>query len=293
MARRPILGYNGGVDSQPPALISQRIACLTLDVEADHHDLTLRRHAQALEHQATWQWLLAFSRQHDLPWTVFVVGELLETHPGLAQRLAASGWELGLHSFSHDPRQPDTLHEIWRGKAAFRAAFGRDPAGYRAPVGNITPQGLQRLAAEGFTYDASVFPTWHPGKANHLAWPTQPYLVDVEPALVEIPFAVIPRLRLIASVSFVKLLGMGAYRRLLSRFGLPTVAVIDCHMHDLAPAPDAYGELPFFWKQVYRRNRDQGQAALIWLVNWLAAAGYVFWTVGAVAGLLRQEAGHG
>lgn len=298
LGRGATSGYNA------PVLNQTRIACLTLDVEADHHDLTPQRHYEALEHEPTWQWLLEFSRARGLPWTVFVVGELLESRPGLAERLAATGWELGLHSYSHDPRQPDTLEEIRRGKAAFRAAFGRDPVGYRAPVGRITPAGLARLRAEGFQYDASVFPTWHPGKANRLAWPTQPTLVDAAgrpvprngkaeataACLVEVPFAVLPRVRLIVSVSFLRLLGLRVYAPLLDRLGLGPVAVIDCHMHDLAPAPSAFAQLPRFWQGVYSRRLGQGPSLLAWLVDWLAAAGYQFRTVGEVAALVRAEA---
>lgn len=306
LAQARWIGYNAAVSSRT----AQRIACLTLDVEADHHDLTPQRHYEALEHEPTWQWLLAFSRARQVPWSAFVVGELLDTRPGLAERLAATGWELGCHSYSHDPARADALEEIRQGKAAFRRAFGHDPAGYRAPVGRITPQGLARLHAEGFHYDASVFPTWHPGKANHLAWPTQPTLVDAagrwqvpstvagraaaaNSHLVEIPFAVLPRLRLIVSVSFVKLLGIGAYRLLLGRFGLPDVAVIDCHMHDLAPAPAAVRQLPPFWQAVYRRNQGRGREALTWLVDWLTAAGYIFRTVGEVAAQVCAEADGG
>lgn len=279
-------------------------------MEADHQDLTPQRHYEALEHEPTWQWLLDFSRERRLPWTAFVVGELLDTRPGLAARLAATGWELGLHSYRHDPARADTLSEIQRGKTAFRAAFGYDPVGYRAPVGKITRAGLTRLQAEGFQYDASIFPTWHPGKANYLSWPTQPVVVDaggqpLVPAaatekeqgeagegLVEIPFAVVPRLRLITSVSFVKLLGISAYHVLLGRLGLPDVAVIDCHMHDLAPAPAAFRQLPPFWKAVYNRHRAEGRAALVWLVNWLSAAGYEFCTVGQVVAWVRQGGRH-
>lgn len=301
LGRGATSGYNA------PVLNQTRIACLTLDVEADHHDLTPQRHYEALEHEPTWQWLIEFSRARGLPWTAFVVGELLESRPGLAERLAATGWELGLHSYSHDPRQPDTLEEIRRGKAAFRAAFGCDPVGYRAPVGRITPAGLVRLRAEGFQYDASVFPTWHPSKANRLAWPTQPTLVDADgrpvpgdgkaeaaaACLVEIPFAVLPRVRLIVSVSFLRLLGLRVYAPLLDRLGLGPVAVIDCHMHDLAPAPSAFAQLPRFWQGVYGRRQGQGPALLAWLVDWLAAAGYQFRTVGEVAALVRAEAGCG
>ncbi len=274
---------------------NKRIACLTLDIEADYHDLVPERHYQALEHDPAWRWLEDFSREQGVSWTAFVVGELLEAKPGLAERLMDTGWELGLHSYSHDPHRTDTRDEIRRGKEAFEKAFGHEPTGYRAPLGKITAQGLRRLRAEGFDYDASIFPTWRPGAFNHLREPLEPHLVNFdgsnegEAALVEIPFAVVPRLRVIVSVSYMKLLGLGFYREALSRIGLPNVAVIDCHFHDLAPAPDAYGQLPPFWKFVYRRNRGRGREMLAWLVDWLKANGYEFMQLKDVAALVREE----
>lgn len=274
--------------------MTRRIACLTLDVEADHHDLAPGYYFQALEHEPTWAWLLAFSRERGLPWTAFVVGQLLEERPGLVARLASTGWELGLHAYSHRSAHPDTLEEIQRGKVAFRSAFGCDPIGYRAPLGKITAEGLYRLQREGFRYDASLFPAWRPGVFNNLGCPTEPFLIPAQEGtgpLVEIPAAVVPRLRVIVSVSYLKLLGLPFYRVALSVLGLPRVAVITCHLHDLAPAPVAYRRLPLFWKLVYRRNRDRGREMLIWLVDWLTRAGYEFRTLGEVAEMVLER-GH-
>ena len=276
---------------------NRRIACLTMDIEADYHDLVPERHYQALDDESVWEWLADFSQNHGVPWTAFVVGELLETRPALTERLAESGWEIELHSYSHDPDHTDTLDEIRRGKDAFAAAFGREPIGYRAPLGKITPQGLRNLPSEGFCYDASVFPTWRPGAFNHLKEPMVPHLVELEgtdggdTSLVEIPFAAIPRLRVVVSVSYMKLLGLRFYRWALSRFGLPEIAVIDCHFHDLAPAPDAYRQLPPVWKFVYRRNQRQGREILAWLVGWLKSTGYEFMKLEEVSALVREEGG--
>ncbi len=271
-----------------------RIACLTLDIEADYHDLVPERHYQALEDESVWEWLTDFSREQRVSWTAFVVGELLETKPALAERLSSTGWELGLHSYSHDPHRTDTPEEIRRGKEAFAAAFGYNPIGYRAPLGKITPQGVRNLLAEGFHYDASIFPTWRPGAFNHLKDPLEPHMIGFDgegASLAEIPFAVIPRLRLVVSVSYIKLLGLRFYRWALTRFGLPDVAVIDCHFHDLAPSPDAYRQLPLSWKLVYRRNRNRGREVLSWLVSWLKDSGYEFMRLEDVATLVREEGG--
>jgi peptidoglycan/xylan/chitin deacetylase (PgdA/CDA1 family) len=268
-----------------------KIACLTLDVEADHHDLVAPRLlTQVLNDTETWAWLRRFSAARGVPITAFVVGELLETQAGLAARLTETCAEIGLHSFSHRPAMADSLEEIQRGKAAFRAAFGQDPTGYRAPLGLITQAGWERLRAEGFVYDSSIYPSLRPGLFNGLARPTEPWCLAGEPPLVELPLATLSRLRLILSTSYVKLLGSRLYRLLLTVGGLPAVAVIDCHLHDLTFAAEAYPFLPARWQVVYGRNRNGGRAALTWILDMLRARGYTFCTMAQAAMMVRARA---
>lgn len=268
-----------------------KIACLTLDVEADHHDLVAPRlFTQVLNEAETWAWLGHVSATRGVPITAFVVGELLETQPGLAARLAETCAEIGLHSYSHQAATADSLEEIQRGKAAFRAVFGQDPVGYRAPLGLITQAGWERLRAEGFAYDSSIYPSVRPGLFNGLARPTEPWCLAGEPPLVELPLATLPRLRLVLSASYVKLLGRGLYRSLLTVGGLPDVAVIDCHLHDLTFATEAYPFLPARWKVVYGCNRNGGRAALTWILDMLRARGYTFCTMAQAAAMVRARA---
>lgn len=271
-----------------------RTACLTLDVEADHHDLVApRRFTQALDDVDTWAWLRQLSASQSIPITAFVVGELLETCPDLAARLTETCAEVGLHSYSHRPAAADSLEEIQKGKAAYRAAFGRDPVGYRAPLGLITPAGWERLRAEGFAYDSSIYPSLRPGLFNGLGQPTRPWCPPGEPPLVELPLATLPRLRLILSVSYVKFLGTRLYRALLTVGGLPDVAVIDCHLHDLTFAAEAHPFLPLRWRMIYGRHRDGGRAALLWILRALRARGYTFCTMAEAAARVRaQKATH-
>src|SRR4029078_4728895 len=41
--------------------------------------------------------------EHDVQGTVFVVGELVETHPAVVKSIAGRGHEIGLHGWTHDP----------------------------------------------------------------------------------------------------------------------------------------------------------------------------------------------
>ena len=273
--------------------MTRRIACLTLDVEYDYHDLVAQRHSDALDHEPIWAWLTGLGRERGIPLTAFVVGELLEQRPDVAAKLAMTGWELGLHAYSHNPERTDTLDEIQRGKAAFRTAFGQNPSGYRAPLGKITPPGLQRLLAEGFLYDSSLFPAFRPGTFNNLRCPLEPHIVSPQngngPPLVEIPCAVLRGLRIIVSVSYMRLLGLPFYQMALPLLGLPDVVVIDCHLHDLAPSPAAVRQLPPFWRFVYQRNAGRGTLMLEWLIEYLTQRGYRFTSMEHVARLVLGE----
>ena len=269
-----------------------KVACLTLDVELDHHDLIApRRYSQALDDTETWAWLGEVSSRFDAPITAFVVGQLLESHAGLTGQLQETCAEIGLHSFSHRPETADSLDEIQRGKAAFQRAFRKEPLGYRAPLGLITPEGWRRLRQEGFLYDSSIYPSLRPGSFSHLQSSTEPWMIvgeGGEDSLVELPLAALRRLRIIASVSYVKLFGPRLFRQLLVMGGLPSVVIVDCHLHDLTFASQAYHRLPLFWKGIYRRNRHGGRQALWWLLSALQARGYEFWTMAQTAQAVRE-----
>ena len=70
--------------------------------------------------------------------TVFVVGELVESHPAVVKSIAARGHEIGLHGWTHQPLselEPATLAaHLERGRGALADLTGQDVAGYRAPT---------------------------------------------------------------------------------------------------------------------------------------------------------------
>ena len=100
--------------------------------------------------------------------TFFVLGWVAERYPALVRRIAEAGHELGSHGFAHqlvyDQTPAEFRDDLRRSRAAIEAAAGVPVTGYRAPTFSITPRSLWALdiiAAEGFAYDASVFPIRH------------------------------------------------------------------------------------------------------------------------------------
>lgn len=99
--------------------------------------------------------------------TVFVVGQdaALEKNGAALGMLAPAGHEIGNHSFHHEPwlgRYSDAQieDEIVTANEAITAATGARPVGFRGPGFSLSRRTLEILAANGFRYDCSTFPTY-------------------------------------------------------------------------------------------------------------------------------------
>lgn len=209
----------------------ERLFCLTLDLENDWYF-----DEPGYDH-LTFEYLDEFVElidDLDVPLSVFVVGKTLEKYPEAVDRLDDElDCEFHLHSYQHDTsKESDFREEISRGKKAFRAHFGKDPVGYRAPQGNIEPDQFPVLEDEGFAFDSSVFPSYRPGVYNNLDAPLEPYVPEGVSSLLEIPPSAFPVTRIPTSQSYFKLFG----RPLLSYLSvarLPPVLVYNVHLQDL------------------------------------------------------------
>jgi peptidoglycan/xylan/chitin deacetylase (PgdA/CDA1 family) len=99
--------------------------------------------------------------------TVFVVGQdaALPKNATALRSIAAAGHEIGNHSFHHEPwlhhYTPAQIEsEIAMAADAIAAATGARPVGFRGPGYSLTRATLEILAAHGYTYDCSTFPTY-------------------------------------------------------------------------------------------------------------------------------------
>jgi polysaccharide deacetylase family protein (PEP-CTERM system associated) len=94
--------------------------------------------------------------------TFFVLGMAARAHPGLVERVAERGHEIGCHGDQHQPVHMQTsaefAHDLRTAKATIERLTGQSPVGYRAPAFSITtqcPWAYDVLVDEGFCYDSS------------------------------------------------------------------------------------------------------------------------------------------
>jgi peptidoglycan/xylan/chitin deacetylase (PgdA/CDA1 family) len=110
---------------------------------------------------------LRMLKEHDLRITVFVVGQdaaLARNRAALAS-IPQAGHEVGNHSFRHEPwlhrySKAEIAEEIARAEAAIEDATGVRPTGFRGPGYSLSEDVLEVLAARGYAYDCSTFPTF-------------------------------------------------------------------------------------------------------------------------------------
>jgi polysaccharide deacetylase family protein (PEP-CTERM system associated) len=126
--------------------------------------------------------------------TFFVLGWVAERFPALVQRIAAEGHEIASHGYEHrlvyELTPAEFAADLRRAKMVLEDAAGRPVVGYRAPSYSITERSLWAfdvLIAEGYAYDASVFPIHH-DRYGIPQSPRHPYRVHREGgALWELP----------------------------------------------------------------------------------------------------------
>lgn len=105
--------------------------------------------------------------RHGVRATFFVVGADLEEDPAGRARLAAmaaDGHELASHTHTHPYDfvrlgREAIAGEIDRAHAAIGACAGAAPIGFRAPGYEISSAVIEALAARGYRYDSSAFPS--------------------------------------------------------------------------------------------------------------------------------------
>jgi hypothetical protein len=94
----------------------------------------------------------------------FFVARDAAAQRGPLRAMAAAGHEVASHSLTHPvpfrPLSDARLEaEIAGSRARLADALGEEVAGFRAPAWDVDQRVLRRVAAAGYAYDASVFPT--------------------------------------------------------------------------------------------------------------------------------------
>jgi hypothetical protein len=150
------------------------------------------------------------------------------------------------------------------------------------------------VARAGFAYDSSIVPSVRPDRYayNNLAYGLEPFRIESPGGrLVELPVACLRHLRLPLVFSYVKLLGMPAYRGAMALFPPPGVLVTYMHPYDLYAAEIA----PNFhdWKRyAHGRNGRRGMELLRELIGCLKGRGYSFALMSDVAETFAERELH-
>ena len=184
----------------PLAVPAPIVNAMTIDVEDYFHvsvfDGLVPRHSWATMESrvcANTERLLQLFADEKMHATFFVLGWVAEKFPRLVRDIAAQGHEIASHGYAHRliyDMTPDAFREdIRRSKAVLESAAVGPVYGYRAPSYSVTPRSLWALdvlMAEGFVYDASIFPIHHdrygiPVSPRHL------YRVSRGSVLIEAP----------------------------------------------------------------------------------------------------------
>lgn len=259
---------------------------LTVDFECDFGTALDENRYQSVQEVGT---LISLVEKFDVPLTCFVQTEVLDHHPETVEQLHEAGVSVTFHphSHTHSPREETSIaEEIKQSTERYRDYFGKQPVGYRFPNGNIRPSDYDLLAEYGYSFDASVFPSWRPGHFNNTREPSRPSYHD-EYDLFELPFTVYSnRLRIPTALSYCQVIGW-PYTALLS-YSPPSVVVLNIHMHDLV-TPSSRSDLSLPYRLLYSRNAH-GDQTLKNLLSAFTDRGYTFDTLDGAHSKLRENA---
>jgi len=271
----------------PIPLTGGKVACFTIDIEPDYGGRTGT--TELLQNTACFIAIKDMLQTAKIPASAFITTGLFSRNNNNASgdpsiilsNLHNSGIsDFHCHSHTHNTTlnlKATPQEEITESYRTFNQIFGKPPCGWRAPQGIIYPSDIDILKDTGFKFSSSIFPSYRPGKFNHLKYPATPFIWDN--GLPEFPLSTIKILRIIMSISWAKLLGIKPITLLSGLLGLPPVVIIDSHLHDFFINKNAYNKLPLWLRTIYRRNMECGTEIFFYMVKYLKSAGYTFITM--------------
>jgi len=254
-----------------------KYACITMDIEQDIHskEYEIELFTNQLKHDS----FKEIIDKYGVKLHGFLVTKFIEKNPALVEHIYEDfPVKLDVHSHNHIQKFADSESEIDQSIEWYTKFFNTPPLGYRAPNGLMSNDGIKRLLDRNFLFDSSIFPT---SRHDEFAYsnknlPIDPFLYTMgDKTLYELPFAVIPGVRLVFSISFIKLFGLHFFRYLIKIFGLPKCIVIDTHPYDFTIKK----QLPLIkgWKRfAHARNADNTFELFDKLLKMLVDMGYTF-----------------
>ena len=264
----------------------KKYACITLDFEEDYGD----RVKEFNIYNDSFEKLEELKSLYDslkVPVSAFITTNILDQNQNMTELIKWLADDYHCHSHSHNTQSFDSKNEIATCFAKFKEHFGYEPLGYRAPKGIIYPGDIELITDTGFLFSSSLFPSIRVGTFNNLKSPQIPFYHDT--GLLEIPFAVVNKIRLIVSLSYQKLLGSTLSQALYKTFGLPNIVVYDSHLHDYIISEKSFAKLPAFMKTIYSVNKYSGNKIIVNFVKYLRSEGYSFITMTDLVSLIKKK----
>jgi len=267
-----------------------KIACISIDIEPDLRDP--ERRIRMFDDQRIMERFLSIIHEHDATLTGFLVTSLLPSYASalksLEQRIPV---EFGVHSHDHDTNAACSKDQVDQSVRTFNEFWGESPAGYRAPNGLMSPEGIRHLMDYKFQYDSSIFPSirFDEYAYSNLHFPMEPFqFVRGDASLMELPLACLQRIRLVFSLSHVKFLGWNVYRFLMTFFPLPEVVVFNLHPYDFyIPSISNYIH---GWKKIaHLRNARDAFDIFHRILYMLKEKGYEFMTMSGAQQLFKEH----
>lgn len=212
--------------------------------------------------------LKALLDKHQVKSTIFCTGQYALSQPELMKTLAEKH-EIASHGMYHSSF--DAKIDLPASKKLLSQITGQSVEGFR--MARMMPVENQDIADAGYVYNASLNPTFLPGRYNHLDKPKLPFVQD---RLWQIPATVTPNLRFPMFWLSFKNLPFSVYK-MFSNSALNRYGIINLYFHpweftDLS----AYTTIPAY----VRKHSDRVLLQrLDDYITWLKAKGVTFITM--------------
>lgn len=258
--------------------LRKKIACITMDIEPDLRDD--RGCVRMFDSRDLMDRYSSIVLENNAKVTGYLQTSLIEKYSDEIGNMAQIiPLEFGVHSHTHERSTKHFAEEVENSLNAYRDYLEVEPLGYRAPNGLIDRDGICTLMEYQFKYDASIFPSIRLDEYGYsnLHLPNQPFrFVHNGNEIIELPVTCLPTIRLVMSMSYIKLLGLDAYRTLMRLFPLPDVVIFDSHPYDYYVNRIA-GNIHGWKRYAHLRNADQAFELFQSVISILRDQGYEFW----------------
>ncbi len=188
--------------------------------------------------------------------TFFITAFWAQHHPALVRKIAERH-EIASHAFYHD--RFDNA-DLLASRLELERISGKPVIGFRMP--RLQPVDYSLLHAAGYMYDASVNPTWLPGRYDNRH--VSRHVHDSGPLWV-MPASVTPRMRLPIFWLSVKNMPLW-FTRACAGSILRKEDYFSCYFHPWELEDISGYQLPFYVKRVNgRRLEEKMRRLLLWL----------------------------